>query len=65
MKTEETITIKEVYEKAVQLETKIDGEIAKGDSVTRRFRQLVVLVIAIEVVNFLLNVGMIYVHYAQ
>lgn len=65
MQTEEVITIKEVYEKAVQLETKIDGEIAKGDSMARRFRQLVVLIIAIEVVNFLLNIGMIYVHYVS
>jgi len=49
------ITLKEVYERLVALETKFDYQVAKGEGMGRRYGYLTAFIILVELVNFVFN----------
>ena len=49
------ITIKEVYERVVALETKFDYQVEKGSKQGRFFWFVIFVVFAVEAVNFVFN----------
>lgn len=55
MAKEPIITLKELFERLVQVETKLDMKTANDMIVAKRFKSFTLIIILVEVVNFIFN----------
>lgn len=58
--TSAEITIKELYERIVQLEVKVDGSAQSSITTASKLRRLVLAVVVVETLNFIANLIIIY-----
>lgn len=54
--TEPQITTKEIFERIIVLETKLDGTVTEGNKVRRQFRHYVYILLAIQMLDILITV---------
>lgn len=57
------ITIKEIYERVIQLETKFDLDVAQTRKDISYFRTAIFFLLALELIDIILTIVMILVHF--